>query len=148
MTGSRVFENARILWKTPSAPGNEYNFPVDIKLNGILRWQRLLYSSSREAYMPWSCFSYSADMSTGNRSATQPALPGLRRTPVFPCFSYPADVRPGIGNAVQPALSDQRRMPDSTCFRYQSDVPMGIGNGDVDTQPGPRRMPTGPCFSY
>jgi hypothetical protein len=123
-----VFENARILWKTPSAPGNEYNFPVDIKLNGILLWQRLLYSSSQEAYMPNACFSYSADVppDTGTRDAVQPDPLGLRRMPGGTCFGYEADVPPGL-----------RRMPTSTsCFRYEADVP-----------PGLRRMPA-TCFNY
>jgi hypothetical protein len=123
-----VFENARILWKTPSALGNEYNFPVDIKLNGILLWQRLLYSSSQEAYMPNACFSYSADVprGTGTRDAVQPDPLGLRRMPGGTCFGYEADVPPGL-----------RRMPTSTsCFRYEADVP-----------PGLRRMPA-TCFNY
>jgi hypothetical protein len=129
MTGSRVFENARILWNTPSAPGKECNFPVDIKLNGILPWQKLLYSTSQEAYMPNSCFSYSADVppGTGTRDALQPDPPSLRRMPESSgCFRYEADVPPGL-----------RRMPTTTsCFRYEADVP-----------PGLRRMPAA-CFSY
>ena len=79
MTDSRVFENARIPWKTPPASGNEYNFLVDIKLGGILAWHRLLCSSSPGgAYDYGTCFSYPADVppGTGNRNAVQPAPAG------------------------------------------------------------------------
>ncbi len=77
--------------------------------------------------MPYTCFSYSADLppSAGDRSAAQAALRDLRRMPAscfsYPiaCFSYPSDVLPGITNrdAAQPGLRDPRRMP-ATCFRY------------------------------
>lgn len=136
MTGSRVFENARILWRTPSAAGNEYNFLVDIKLNGILPWQGLLYSPSQEAYMPSICFSFPADVppDTGTRDAVQPDPPGLRRMPTSYCFSNPANV--------------PRSMP-LPCFSYSVDAPVGIRNRDTaqPALPGLRRMPN-MCFSY
>jgi hypothetical protein len=56
--------------------------------------------------MPWSCFSYQADvphrMSTGT------------------CFSYSPGVPPGTGNgnAALPVLPGLRSMTYGTCFRY------------------------------
>ena len=79
--------------------------------------------------MPWTCFSYPADLppGTGNSDAAQPAPPGLRRMPAGPCFSYPhacfsypADTPPGgrTPDAAGPVLPDLRKMPSSICFRY------------------------------
>jgi hypothetical protein len=161
MTGSRVLENARILWRTPSALGNEYDLSVDIKPTGILPWQRLLYSSSQEAYMPSACFSYSADVppDTGTRNAVQPDPPDLRRMPTTTsCFRYEADVPLGAGNrgAAPSAPPGPLLMPlpcfsyPYICFSYPSDVPPGTRNRNAAQQDrlGLRRMPGGTCFRY
>jgi hypothetical protein len=84
--------------------------------------------------MPYTCFSYSADLPPGTRArgAARPGLGDPLRMP-NPCFSYPADVprsmpyacfsypigaTPCAGNrAAPPALPGLRRMP-SMCFRY------------------------------
>jgi hypothetical protein len=77
--------------------------------------------------MPWSCYSYLADVpaSTPNRGAVPSAPPGRREMPYpcysypFMCFSYPGEVPPGGGHpgAARLPLSGLRRMP-MTCFRY------------------------------
>ena len=94
--------------------------------------------------MPYStCFSYPGHVppSTGNRNATQPALPGLAGMgypcfsyPSGPCFSYPADV--------------PRSMP-LPCFSYSVDASLGVRNRDAAQPPLPglRSMPAA-CFSY
>jgi len=81
--------------------------------------------------MPWSCFSYPADVppGTGKFNAARSAPPGLHRMPATYCFSYPGDLHPcfsypanaPLGGAdryaAQPALPGLRKMPN-ICFRY------------------------------
>jgi hypothetical protein len=92
--------------------------------------------------MPWTCFSYSADMPGIRTSkAARPAPPGLRRMPEtcfwYPvtCFSDPADV--------------PRSMPVAPCFSYPADMPTGVRprRAPRSAPRGLRRMPNS-CFNY
>jgi hypothetical protein len=76
--------------------------------------------------MPWSCFSYSADVPTPSRTRK---MTGSAR------FSYPVDMN---------------RMVNTACFSYPADVPSGPRKHDVAEPllPGLRNMPFGSCFRY
>ena len=80
--------------------------------------------------MPWTCFSYPADVPPGTRNpnAVQPELRGMPNTL---CFSYPGHT--------------PRSMPAGCCFSYSAEVPLGDG-----AQPDlgdPLTMPI-MCFRY
>jgi hypothetical protein len=76
--------------------------------------------------MPWSCFSYPADVPI-------PSVP--RQMTTTCCFSYPADLR---------------RMTVSHCFSYSVGAPLGVGNRDAaqSALPGLRSMTFSTCFRY
>jgi hypothetical protein len=78
--------------------------------------------------MPFTCYSYPADMPPGgaNKGPVRAARRGLREMPhscySYPliCFSYP-DVASHViqDRAAAPAAPPGlRRMPNTTCFRY------------------------------
>jgi hypothetical protein len=71
--------------------------------------------------MPFSCFSYRADVPVGsaNRDVARVTPRGPRGVG-YPCFSYyPDGVPPDNGNrdGAQPTSPELRGMPN-TCFRY------------------------------
>ena len=72
--------------------------------------------------MPWSCFSYPANVPTGIDSddAARSAPAGLRRMVTTHCFCCPADVPTGTGtrSAAQSASPGLPRKTNSACFRY------------------------------
>jgi len=74
--------------------------------------------------MPWSCFSYPADVppGTGTRDDAQSASPSLRTMP-YSCFSYSVDAPLGVRNhnAAQPGERPyvvSAAFPGYPCFRY------------------------------
>jgi hypothetical protein len=74
--------------------------------------------------MPWTCFSYPADVppGIGRRDVTQsdPSGPsGPHRMVTTHCFSYPADLSPVTAtNGAAEAAPPCPRRTNSTCFSY------------------------------
>jgi len=72
--------------------------------------------------MPWTCFSYEADVPSGTetRDAAQSTPPGLRRLGLLHCFSYPGYMPPGASNRTVARSTVQAcaRQGWLSCFRY------------------------------
>jgi len=93
--------------------------------------------------MPYTCFSYPADVAPGiGDRAVGPALPGLRRMPDSQCFRYPA-------TCFSDPADVPRGMPVAPCFSYPDDVQASVRTRSAarPALPGLRRMPS-MCFNY
>ena len=102
--------------------------------------------------MPWSCFSYPADVppGTGKFNAARSAPPGLHRMPATYCFSYPGDLHPCFSYTTDAsAVSGLRRTGLLHCFSYPADAPLGGADryAAQPALPGLRKMPN-ICFRY